>query len=104
MARVPLSNATRLRVETLFDKDDQQIATELLVSECGSNLPFCHDSGPGECERVRFAAIKLSGGRIEQLREAIELAKTDWRDLLMSAGFGNDVSAHKRWLPQRRDR
>lgn len=99
MAGVPLSNATRLRIEMLFDNDDQQVATDLLINECGSDLPFCHDNGPFECERVRFAALKLSDGRIERLRNAIQLAKTDWRDLLMGAGFGNDVSAHKRWMP-----
>ena len=34
-----------------------------------------------------------------ELQKAIELAKTDWRDLLMSAGFGEDIHAHERWFP-----
>jgi len=33
------------------------------------------------------------------LLEAIELAKADWRDLLMAAGFGEDVRAHEFWIP-----
>ena len=45
-------------------------------------------------ERLRYAALKLSGGRLDALREAVELARIDWRDLLMGAGFGYDVHAH----------
>ena len=100
MAGVPLSEATRERVERVFHGDDVSAATELLVNECGNNLPFCENNGPVDCERARFAAIKLSGGRIDLLREAVELAKVDWRDLLMAAGFGHDPHAHKRWLPE----
>jgi hypothetical protein len=48
---------------------------------------------------VRFAALKLSAGGMDRLRKAIELAKTDWRDLLVAAEFANDVNAHKRWSP-----
>jgi hypothetical protein len=47
-------------------------------------------------ERVRFAVLKLSGGDLEKLRKAIKLAQTDWRDLLMAAGFGHDVNVYKR--------
>ena len=49
-----------------------------------------------------FAALKLSGGDLGELRSAIRLAKADWRDLLVAAGFAEDVGAHKRWLPERR--
>jgi len=31
------------------------------------------------------------------LEAAIELANTDWRDLLMAAGFGEDLNAHQKW-------
>jgi hypothetical protein len=48
---------------------------------------------------VRFAALKLSEGRLDRLEEAIKLAQTDWRDLLVAAGFAHDVEAHLNWLP-----
>ncbi len=96
---VHLSDATRERLERLFRPEDVRTATEMLVKECGDNLPFCNQSGPVECERIRFAALKLSGGRIDRLRDAIDLAKVDWRDLLMAAGFGHDVGAHRKWMP-----
>jgi len=50
-------------------------------------------------ERIRFAVLKLSEGNIEKLVQGIELAQTDWRDLLMMAGFGEDVEAHDKWKP-----
>ena len=73
---------------------------ELLLHQCGNNLPFCENSDEFQLERVRFAALKLSQGDIGRLREAVRLAQTDWRDLLMAAGFGEDPNAHKRWSPK----
>ena len=101
MPGVPLSDATRQRLEKIFQVKDAPAAAALLVNECGNNLPFCEANGPAECERIRFAALKLSGGRLDRLREAVALAKTDWRDLLMAAGFGHDVHAHRSWWPER---
>ena len=102
MSGVPLSDPTRLRLEILFPvDDDRRRATAMLVNECGSNLPFCEDYSPVQLERLRFAALKLSGGDLNRLREAVELAKIDWRDLLMAAGFGNNIRAHERWVPKR---
>ena len=34
---------------------------------------------------------------MDKLYDAIALAQTDWRDLLVAAGFGDDVQAHKDW-------
>lgn len=53
---------------------------------------------PEMVERIAAAALKVSEGSLERLEAATELAATDWRDLLMAAGFGHDVSAHKAWL------
>jgi hypothetical protein len=99
MAKVPLSVETERRVAMVFRDVDVGVATEMLVEECGGNLPFCGDSTPEELERIRYAAMKLSNGCVADLRRAIELAKTDWRDLLMGAGFGHDIHAHLRWVP-----
>jgi hypothetical protein len=52
-------------------------------------------------ERLQFAALKLSEGNLDKLDRAVALAKIDWRDLLMAAGFGEDIKAHLAWLPQR---
>lgn len=98
MATVLLSHETKRRLNLLFHGKVAVVAADLLLNQCGSNLTFCENHGPVELERVRFAALKLSDGRLDRLLEAIELAQADWRDLLMAAGFGEDVKAHERWL------
>jgi len=101
MPNVPLSDDTQRRVEALFTAHERAAAAQLLVEECGDNLPFNEGQGPVQLERIRFAALKLSGGSLAELREAIGLARTDSRDVLVAAGFGNDLTAHRSWMPQR---
>ena len=74
----------------------------MLVAECADDLPFLEDADDIDLERFRFAALKLSEGKMDKLREAVQLAKVDSRDLLMAAGFGQDVDAHSRWMPPER--
>jgi hypothetical protein len=102
MPGVPLSENTLRRVEVLFRGKAREAAINMLVDECGANLPFCQDTTPHRAERLRYAALKLSEGRLDKLREAVELAKLDWRDLLMAAGFGH-VHEHEHWMPERSD-
>lgn len=100
---VELSAATRERLRDLFTPDDANEAERLLVEECADNLPAIGGPAtPIRLERIRFAALRRSDGRIERLREAVALAQTDWRDLLVAAGFAHDVDAHARWWPPRR--
>jgi uncharacterized protein (TIGR02996 family) len=73
-------------------------AATLLTEQCGNNLPFLEEADKHALERVRFAALKLSGGKLSELRKAIRLAKEDWRDLLVAAGFADDTRAYQRWL------
>lgn len=95
----PLSPATRQRLDMLFAPADRAAAERLLVEECGNNLPFLDKLDQFQLERFRFAAMKLSRGRVDTLRRAIESGKQDWRDLLMAAGFGEDENEHERWWP-----
>jgi len=59
------------------------------------------EAGYGEdclrSERVRAAIVLLANGTLSGFREAVELAKTDWRDLLVAAEL-----AHEDW-PARLD-
>jgi sulfopyruvate decarboxylase TPP-binding subunit len=48
-------------------------------------------------ERIRFAILKMTKESPLNLAVGIYLAQADWRDLLMSAGFGNNVNAHMIW-------
>ena len=93
-----LSKNTIDKIKSLFPDCSQNQAMQLIMHECGNNLPFCEECDEFEMERIRFAALKLSNGNIEELRKAIKLAQQDWRDLLMAAGFGEDTQAHKKWF------
>ena len=98
---VPLSPATVDRIRALFAEHEVAQAERMLSEGCAESLPLWSDSSPSGLERVRFAAIRLSGGDLSRLTEGIRLAHVDWRDLLVSAGFAEDVGAHKSWTPRR---
>ena len=92
-----LSAETLRRIEAMFPSD-LGLEDEELLLQCGNNLPFLEKADEFQLERFRFAALKLSAGNMEKLKSAIALAKEDWRDLLVSAGFGA-VDSHKAWFP-----
>lgn len=95
---IPLNPETRRRLDLLFQHADQAEAADLLIRECGNNLPFLEKLDECQLERFRFAALKISGGDLNKLYQAVDLAQRDWRDLLVAAGFGHDVNAHSDWL------
>ena len=90
------SRTTRL-IGKCFSADEKDLVISLLNDECGNNLPFFENSIPSDLERIHFAIIKLSNGELDRLESAIELAKTDWRDLLVAVGFENDLNGHNVW-------
>jgi len=94
-----LSTGTVQRVALLFTAADRELVTTLLIQDCGNSLPDWETADPVRLERIRFAVLKLSGGDLNAFQRALDLAKTDWRDALMAAGFGEDPQAHKTWWP-----
>lgn len=48
-------------------------------------------------ERIRFSILKLTKQSPLNLAAGILMAQTDWRDLFMAAGFGEDVAQHMTW-------
>jgi hypothetical protein len=92
-----LSPRTHQLIEKLFSAVDQANVTCLLLKECGRNLPLQKDTDEYDLERIRFAALKISNGDTLNLHKAIGLARRDWHDLLMCAGFGDSLSAHEKW-------
>lgn len=99
MSAIPLSPETERRLIIVFRAEQRVEARRMLMEECGNNLPFLEKLDAQGLERYRYAALKLSEGDLEKLRRAVQVAKEDWRDLLVAAGFGHDVRAHERWLP-----
>jgi len=94
-----LSGKTKERISALFPSKQRKEVEDLLIIECGENIPFCESKDKYKMERIRFAALKLSEGSMDKLIIAIELAQKDWRDLLMNAEFGKDLEAHNKWQP-----
>lgn len=84
-------------VNKFFSGCDKDYVITLLTEQCGNNLPLPEKYSINELERIRFAAIKISDGNIDGLKIAIDLANVDWRDLLVRAGFADDVNSHNKW-------
>jgi len=101
MGTPPISEETEKRIALLFAPDARQIVRTVLRDECGTNLPSLENPEHSDIERVRFAVLKLSKGRLDKLEKAVNLAKIDWRDALCGAGFG-EPDKHKSWLPRSR--
>jgi hypothetical protein len=95
---ISLTPGTLRRIAALFPELQRAEAAQLLAEECGDNLPFSDTLGTGGIERIRFAVLKISDGSLDRLRQTIDLAQSDWRDVLVGAGFAHDVTAHLRWL------
>jgi len=99
-----LTEETMERVALLFPVERREEAALLLDRECSNNLPFLEKASPADLERFHFAALKLSDGNLDQLRDAIQLANYDWRDLLVAAGFAHSCDAHLQWRPGKGER
>ena len=84
-------------IARLFPPEEQEEVTRLLQEDCGTALPGTDHASPESFERVQCAVLKLSEGRMDRLYDAVALAQTDWRDLLVVAGFAEDTQAHKHW-------
>jgi hypothetical protein len=100
MPGLKLSAETERRLSLMFAPELRAQVGTLLMEQCGNNIPFCEKNDEFQMERIRFAVLKLSGGSMAELLRAIEVAKVDWRDVLVAAGFGHELLAHQRWLAE----
>jgi hypothetical protein len=87
-------------VRRLFAETEHGVVADLLEQQCGVNLPLTGIWGEAQFERLWFAVLKLSEGDITKLREAVRIAQIDWRDVLVAAGFGRSLEAHRQWARQ----
>lgn len=93
---------TTLRViQQLFDSEQQSEIENILISDCSYTLIPERDAAWDKLrERVQLGVLKISNGNMDKLLSAIILAQTDWRDLLMAAGFGYSVTEHEHWAQE----
>ncbi len=92
-----LSHRTEQIIEHYITPDARATMRGRLEGECGIEALGCPGWTPEEMERIWFAVLKLGMKNDSAFESAITLAKTDWRDLLMAAGFGEDLEAHNKW-------
>ena len=97
---IPLSERTQSLISRMFSKSDGIVVSDILYRAVSDNLPFCTDSTPEQMERIRFAILKMTMQSPLNLAVGIHLAQTDWRDLLMEVGFGEDVTQHLTWFDE----
>ena len=87
---------THRLLEKLFSPQQQTLLMTRLETECTPERLGCKGWTPEQMERLWFAVLKLSFEQPERTDQAFQLAKADWRDLLMAAGFGMDLNAHNK--------
>jgi len=86
---------TGVQLESKFKMTHgQELVRKILLEECGNNLPFLKNLDAAAMDRFRFAALKLSRGNLDGLRDAVRLfdsrkptGATCWslRDLLTAS-------------------
>jgi hypothetical protein len=75
----------------LFFPPDQQAEAAAILAQ---RLEQPRDYWSGDAERCCLAALKLSEGDLGTLRAWVQ---DDYRDMLLNADFGYDVTAHHSW-------
>ena len=94
-----LSRHTEKLVNRCFDLTEQSKVRLLLEQQCSNELPLVGDNA-ALIERIQVAVIKLSQGKMGQLKNWIMEAQEDWRDVLDAADFYSDSNAHWNWRPE----
>jgi hypothetical protein len=97
----PLHPRVTSVITALFSAAERETITELLLEECNTERIYL--SSAQGLERIQLAILKLSNGEVDKFLAAAELAQIDWRDVLMAAGFGEDVEAHLKWAEKIRE-
>ena len=92
----PLRSNLLTAITNLFTPDEYETITKILIEEC--NADKIHVSSEIDVERIQLAVLNLSEGDTDKFLAAAQLAQLDWRDVLVAAGFGNDLEAHLKWI------
>lgn len=95
-----LTPRTRRLVEALFPQQVQAGLLARLENECSRKALGCERWRPEQMERLWFAVPKICSSTPDGTDRAFELARADWRDLLVAADFGTDLDAHNVWWEQ----
>jgi hypothetical protein len=83
---------TQSRLERRIARDFPEPGSARGVLQLLAELPrqAGYDAETLASERVQAAIILLADGSLQRLRQAVDLAAADWRDLLVAAGLANE--------------
>ena len=93
-----LTKKTKDLAHKLYSPEEASEVCGTLEKECGAEALSCYGWSANKMERIWFAVLKVASEPGRDLEFGIKLAQADWRDLLMSAGFGQDLEAHNKWF------
>jgi hypothetical protein len=82
---VALTELVIAKINQTFEPQDRRAAMDLLVNECGRNLPLKADATSRSLDQIRLAIIKLANGNLDELRQHVQTAKSDWREVIVAA-------------------
>ena len=74
---VPLESETLRQLEVAFTPELRDEAKRILEEQCGKNIPGWEIFSIAD---LRVTIIKASGGSLERLQRAVDVAKVDFRD------------------------
>ncbi|WP_448550525.1 hypothetical protein [Thalassotalea fusca] len=92
-----LSSNTKSLVHKLYKSGEAREICDILENKLAAEILGCSGWTPKQMERIHFAALKLAINSESGLDNVLELATRDWRDLLVVAGFAEDLDAHEEW-------
>jgi hypothetical protein len=85
-------------IATRYFPLEAEWAIEELQFFCEDLAEYISDATtPESYERFCFAVLKTGKSSKEKFLQALELGKSDYRDLLVGAGFGNSATIHNDW-------
>jgi hypothetical protein len=87
------------KVRETFPSGQDSEVVKILQTKCGNDLASWKEKPLTDwCAFVLL--LTLSQASMEKLRAAVKLAKADWRDLPVAAGFADSVDVHKALEPR----
>ena len=81
---------TRLERRVLRDFRDPAYAQEVLQILADLPVQLGYSISQGDLERTRAAIVILANGRVEEFIRALDVARRDYRNVLMAAGLANE--------------
>jgi len=91
--RISISDKLLFIIKNRFKSNN-----DLVIEELNKLDDYYKTIGENISERTVAAIIKCSENDLKKFMQIINITKNDWRDVLISAKFHNNVNVHKTWI------